>query len=69
MTRALEMHSRAGPEQSSLPLSTWPPMSAEHKTGEGIGYMYDRDRQGFQKFIGVSNALGSSNRRYAHARG
>jgi SRSO17 transposase len=24
----------------------------EHKTGEGIAYMYDRDRQGFQKFIG-----------------
>ena len=24
----------------------------EHKTGEGIAYLYDQDRQGIQKFIG-----------------
>lgn len=24
----------------------------EHKTGEGIAYLYDQDRQGMEKFIG-----------------
>src|SRR5271166_5469531 len=27
----------------------------EHKTGEGIAYLYDQDRQGMQKFIGQNH--------------
>ncbi len=26
----------------------------EHKTGEGIAYLHDQERQGLQKFIGLS---------------
>jgi len=27
----------------------------EHKTGEGIAYLYDQDRQGLQRFLGLSS--------------
>ena len=28
----------------------------EHKTGEGIAYLHDQDRQGLQKFIGLASS-------------
>jgi SRSO17 transposase len=48
------LQSLAGPEQKqrAVEYTTGLMSRLEHKTGEGIAYMYDRDRQGFQKFIG-----------------
>ena len=48
------LQSLAGPEQKQRAVEyiTGLMSRLEHKTGEGIAYMYDRDRQGFQKFIG-----------------
>jgi SRSO17 transposase len=56
MTLFLEpfLQSLAGSEQKqrAAEYTTGLMSGLEHKTGEGIAYMYDQDRQGFQKFIG-----------------
>jgi SRSO17 transposase len=48
------LESLAGAEhkQRALEYTTGLMSGLEHKTGEGIAYLYDEDRQGFQKFIG-----------------
>jgi SRSO17 transposase len=48
------LQSLAEPEQKhfAVEYTTGLMSGLEHKTGEGIAYMYDKDRQGFQKFIG-----------------
>ena len=39
-------------KQRALEYTTGLISGLEHKTGEGIAYLYDQDRQGIQKFIG-----------------
>ena len=39
-------------KQRALEYTTGLLSGLEHKTGEGIAYLYDQDRQGIQKFIG-----------------
>ena len=48
------LRSLAGLEQKqrAVECTTGLMSGLEHKTGEGIAYMYDQDRQGFEKFIG-----------------
>ena len=48
------LQSLAGPEQKqrAVEYTTGLMSGLEHKTGEGIAYLYDQDRQGIQKFIG-----------------
>jgi SRSO17 transposase len=48
------LHGLPGPEhrQHATAYTTGLMSRLEHKTGEGIAYLYDQDRQGIQKFIG-----------------
>jgi SRSO17 transposase len=48
------LQSFAGPEQKqhAAEYTTGLMSGLEHKTGEGIAYLYDQDRQGIQKFVG-----------------
>ena len=48
------LQSLSGPEQKqhAAEYTTGLMSGLEHKTGEGIAYLYDQDRQGIQKFVG-----------------
>jgi SRSO17 transposase len=48
------LQSLLGPEQKqhAAEYTTGLMSGLEHKTGEGIAYLYDQDRQGIQKFVG-----------------
>src|SRR5271163_2984788 len=48
------LQSLSGPskKQHALEYATGLMSGLKHKTGEGIAYLYDQDRQGIQKFVG-----------------
>ena len=48
----LQSLSGSSKKQHALEYTTGLMSGLKHKTGEGIAYLYDQDRQGIQKFVG-----------------